>query len=532
MQFDAPLDLVNTTATSFNYSVNDGTVTVLGSTAITVNPVNDAPVVSSTNITVNEESVNTALALIAPTDIDGNPLTITVTALPSVGAVTLANGTPVTLNQVLTAAQLTGLRFNAPLDLPTDTTTAFSYTVFDGTATAAGGTSITVNTINDAPVNTVVAAQTVNEDTPLAITGLSVNDVDGNLATTQLTVSSGTLTIGALSGAAVTAGLNGSPTLTLSGTQLQINNALANLSYQGSLNFNGNDTLTMLSTDSSGNILTNTDSDTVAITVNAVNDAPTATSNTITIFEDTPTVVTAAHFGFADTSDASAHTLFSVILTSLPLAAEGVYRLNGVAITGTPTISVVDINAGLLTFTPALNVNGLGLGALSFRVQDTGGTANGGVDISVAINTLSFDITAVNDLVSVTGLDGFAAGVDAQVKESDLSTGSTPAGTGETATGTFNLSPANALASFTLGTNPAAITLAQIRAGRMKALAVTGKPSAAGRWAGGISFLLYLHHWIGLFAGSALLKLIPDVAFPALLSFKYCVAVRFTRCCR
>ena len=42
------------------------------------------------------------------------------------------------------------------------------------------------------------------------------------------------------------------------------------MSYQGGLNFNGSDTLTVLSTDRQRT----TDPDTVAITVNPVNDAP------------------------------------------------------------------------------------------------------------------------------------------------------------------------------------------------------------------------------------------------------------------
>ena len=61
-----------------------------------------------------------------------------------------------------------------------------------------------------------------------------------------------------------------SATLTLSGTEAQINATLATLSYQGGVNFNGSDTLTVLSTDSSAS----TDTDTVNITVTPVNDAP------------------------------------------------------------------------------------------------------------------------------------------------------------------------------------------------------------------------------------------------------------------
>src|SRR5205085_10428474 len=143
---------------------------------------------------------------------------------------------------------------------------------------------ITVNSVNDAPVNTVPGAQTVNEDTALSIAGISVNDVDGNLSTTKLTVTSGTLNVSLAGGATISAGANSSSTLTLSGTQAQINAALASLSYQGNLNFNGSDTLTVLSTDSNAV----TDSDTVAITVTSVNDAPVNTvPGAQTVNEDT-----------------------------------------------------------------------------------------------------------------------------------------------------------------------------------------------------------------------------------------------------
>ena len=137
-------------------------------------------------------------------------------------------------------------------------------------ATDSDAVAITVNAVNDGPVNTVPGAQTVNEDTALAIAGVSVNDVDGNLSTTRLTVTNGAVTVSLAGGATISAGANGSTTLTLSGTQAQINAALATISYQGNLNFNGADTLTVLSTDSNGV----TDSDAVAITVNAVNDGP------------------------------------------------------------------------------------------------------------------------------------------------------------------------------------------------------------------------------------------------------------------
>lgn len=155
--------------------------------------------------------------------------------------------------------------------------------------------TVTINIENMAPLNTVPGMQTVAEDTLLAFTGIntiSVNDIDGNLESTQLSVNDGVLNVDlAGTGATISAGANDSGSLTLSGTQTQINAALATLSYQGNLDFNGNDTLTVLSTDSAGTPLS--DSDTVDITVNPVNDAP---INTVpgaqTVLEDTALNIT------------------------------------------------------------------------------------------------------------------------------------------------------------------------------------------------------------------------------------------------
>ena len=57
--------------------------------------------------------------------------------------------------------------------------------------------------------------------------------------------------------------------VTITGTAAEINAALAGLTYTGNLNFNGSDTLTVTTGDGTAQ-----DIDTVAITVNPVNDAP------------------------------------------------------------------------------------------------------------------------------------------------------------------------------------------------------------------------------------------------------------------
>ena len=98
--------------------------------------------------------------------------------------------------------------------------------------------AITVNPINDAPINTVPGAQSVNEDSLLSIGGVSIFDPDGNLDSTQLSVSNGTLSVSLAGSASISGGTNGSNNLTISGSETDINATLASLSYQGNLNFN------------------------------------------------------------------------------------------------------------------------------------------------------------------------------------------------------------------------------------------------------------------------------------------------------
>ncbi len=158
-----------------------------------------------------------------------------------------------------------------------------------GALTATGSTTVSITPTIDPPANTVPGTQIATEDTPISISGISVNDPEGNLSTVQLSVTQGTVNVSLVGIATISAGANDSNTLTLSGSQTDINSTLATLSYQGNLNFNGSDTLTVLSTDASSA----TDSDTVTITVNADNDAPIDLTTTPVIHDvDSTSIVT------------------------------------------------------------------------------------------------------------------------------------------------------------------------------------------------------------------------------------------------
>jgi hypothetical protein len=132
---------------------------------------------------------------------------------------------------------------------------------------------------------------------------------------------------------------------------------------------------------------------TITIDVNAVNDEPSGTDNTVTTNEDTPYVFTVSDFGFSDAIDGD--SLLAVTISTLP--ADGTLKLNGVAVIAGDSIPVADITAGNLTFEPTANENGAGFASFTFQVQDDGGTANGGVDLDQLANTITIDVNAVND---------------------------------------------------------------------------------------------------------------------------------------
>ncbi|NJR38139.1 MAG: hypothetical protein HC781_03915 [Leptolyngbyaceae cyanobacterium CSU_1_4] len=143
--------------------------------------------------------------------------------------------------------------------------------------------NITASNVNDAPtIPTKPASVTVAEDTPLSFTGantIAIQDVDSFSTvnnTVTLTVAQGILNL-VPGGSTITGGANGSGTITLTGSLVAINAAIASLSYQGNPEYNGGDNLSITFNDA-GNLGTGgTQSVTqnIPITVTPVNDAPT-----------------------------------------------------------------------------------------------------------------------------------------------------------------------------------------------------------------------------------------------------------------
>jgi len=132
------------------------------------------------------------------------------------------------------------------------------------------------------------------------------------------------------------------------------------------------------------------------VSLTAANDAPNGTDTTVTFYEDSTRTLSAADFGL---TDVEGNALLSVTITTLPGA--GTLRLSGTAVTVGQSVTAANLAAGNLVFTPVANANGPGYASFTFQVRDDGGTANGGVNLDPSPNTLTFDVTPVNDAPSI-----------------------------------------------------------------------------------------------------------------------------------
>ncbi len=306
---------------TFSYTLSDlqgGTDTA--TVTVTVNAVNDPPVANDDTATTDEDTAAVIEVLANDTDSDGGTLSITSTTIPP-------NGT-VVVNPDGTITYTPNADFNGE-----DT---FSYTLSDlqgGTDTAT--VTVTVNAINDPPVANDDTA-TTDEDNAVVIEVLA-NDTDSD---------GGTLSI-----ESTTAAANGTVVVNADGT----------ITYTPNADFNGDDTFSYTLSDLQGG----TDTATVIITVNAINDPPVANDDTATTDEDNAAVIEV----LANDTDRDGGTL---TVDSTTAAANGTVVVNP---------------DGTITYTPNADFNGED--TFSYTLSDL----QGGTDTATVIIT----VNAIND---------------------------------------------------------------------------------------------------------------------------------------
>ncbi|MFM9841835.1 MAG: Ig-like domain-containing protein [Dongiaceae bacterium] len=324
---------------TITYSISDGNGGASSAAvAVTVTPVNDAPVAAGDAAVTNEDTAVTVNVLGNDGDVDGDTLAVTQAAA--------AHGT-VTINGDGTLTYTPAANYNGA-----DTIT---YSISDGHGgTSSASVAVTINAVNDAPVAKNDTA-TVNEDGLVRMAVLANDsDVDGDkLTVTGASAEHGTVIV----------------------------NKSGTIDYMPGTNYNGSDTITYSVSDGKGGNSTAT----VTVTVNPVNDLPTAGNDAAVTNEDTPVTINV-------------------------LANDGDVDGDALSVTGASALhGNVTINGdGSLTYTPSANYNGAD--TVTYTVNDGhGGTAT--ATAAVTVNSVNDLPAAGSDAVSIDEDNGITFGV-------------------------------------------------------------------------------------------------------------------------
>ena len=316
---------------------------------------NGAPDAVDDSATVDEDNAVAISVLDNDSDPEDDPLTVTSFTQPG-------NGTVTNSNNVLTYTP----------DADFNGSNSFTYTISDGNGNSDTATvSITVNSVNDGP-DAVDDSASVDEGESVAINVLN-NDTDPEDDSLNVT--------------GFTQGADGTVTIA--------NNVLT---YAANAGFNGTDSFTYTISDGNGG----TDTATVSVTVDEVNDPPSAVNDTATVDEDNSIAI----FVLDNDTDPEDDPL---TVTSFAQPSNGTVTNNNNVLTYTPdadfngsdsfTYTIGDGNGNSDSATVSITVNSVNDNPVA--VDDSATTDE---DVVVTIDVLDNDTDADDDNLTVSGV--------------------------------------------------------------------------------------------------------------------------------
>ncbi|MGJ3245093.1 MAG: tandem-95 repeat protein [Elainellaceae cyanobacterium] len=238
-------------------------------------------------------------------------------------------------------------------------------------------------TINDS--NSLV--RETNEDNAVVISGISINDADGDAQTVTLTVSQGILTL-ATTGSLTSVTGDSTNSISISGSIAAVNAALNGMSYTPNADYSGDETLAITTNDG-----TQTVSKNVAIAITPVNDVPTIAPSAASVLEGGNVTFAASNFGIADVDTLDVQII--VKLSSLP--SKGFLTFGGSRVVVGSTFSYDQI-AQLKYHHDGTQTTAPGGTSDSFSV-----TVDDGAGGFISATTIPITVTPVNQLPSVSG---------------------------------------------------------------------------------------------------------------------------------
>ncbi|MBQ4834213.1 tandem-95 repeat protein, partial [Pseudoalteromonas sp. MMG010] len=337
---------------SFSYEIqNEFGLTATAQVVLSKSNENTYPIAVDDSYTIDEDSSNVTFNVLE-NDSDANGDTITIASIDhTLGEASIID------NQI---------NFTPPSDFYGETT--ITYTLSDGYSAGINDTNdstatvnIVVNNINDFPIANNDAI-TTNEDTAV-IVNVTANDLDidnDTLSVTAATADIGSVTI--------------------------VDNQL---SYMPPANTNGTATLSYTLSDGNEGVATGS----LVVTIIAVNDAPIALADNITIEED------------------SASTLINVLANDLDIDNDAL------SITAATTdIGTVSIISNKLQYTPPADTHGTA--TITYAIND-GNEGSATANVAVTINSVNDVPVAVNDTASMDE-DAAPITIDVLANDTDI----------------------------------------------------------------------------------------------------------------
>ncbi|MEC8444326.1 MAG: Ig-like domain-containing protein [Pseudomonadota bacterium] len=396
---------------SFTVAVSDGDLTDTVTVNVTVEAVNDAPVIDDESATlITDEDTEGNLTLTA-SDVEGDSLSWSVTTAATQGSASVSNGAIT----YVPAADFNG-------------SDSFTVEVSDGNASDSITVDVTVNAANDAPEITSTAVTSATEGVAYGYT-VTASDIDGDALSFALTTAPVGMTIDSVSGAIswtpgsgiasadVTVevndgGLTASQSFTIAVTSV---NAAPVIDQGASTTLNTNEdttaTLQLSATDSDGDSLTwsiSSGASKGGVAVDAaglVTYVPAADENgsdafEVSVFDGTETATIAVSVDIAEVNDLPVINEGSEVTLTVNEDEFGNITLTATDVDGDTLTWSVQTGAvnGIVTqtgsefsYTPSVDFSGDD----SFIVQVSDGTASG-------TSTVNVTVVAVNDAPVVT----------------------------------------------------------------------------------------------------------------------------------
>ena len=384
---------------TFTFKVVDSSneESVAATVTITVNAVNDLPTAANIDDKSVDEDTTLTFALSdfedVFSDVDGHTLkSVKIVTLPNAthGKLTDSTTDPtedIEADDTVAVDDLDKLNFEPVANWNGKATFTFKLIdSVDGESSAAATVTITVNPVNDLPTAANIDDKSVDEDTTLTFAESDFTtaffDLDGHMMKSVKIVTlpdeeHGVLKVG--TDAVIVDVANGALNNTVAAT------SLGTLTFVPVANWNGTASFTFKVTDSSDS--ESAAAATVTITVKSVNDLPTASDFSKTVFEGTTVAFKVSDF--TDVYwDLESHDLGSVKIVTLPGATQGKLTVGATGsstdVQSGDTIAATATELGTLKFEPADNWTGVT--SFTFKLIDSADGESNEATVAITVN--------------------------------------------------------------------------------------------------------------------------------------------------